>query len=127
MPLSLPARIAIRLLSSIALVWALQTYLPQFFVVTGGWQGIVVVGVIIAVLNIVVRPLLSLITTPLKLIMTILASLIVNGACLWCAMKVVENLDPSVVTLSIEGGVVGWAFAIAAFGIGNWLLKIIVR
>ncbi len=123
--MSLPLRIALRIIASIALVWALATYLPQYFVITGGWRGFVVIGLLLAVMNMIVRPLLSLLTAPLQFFATLLAFLVANGVFLWLALLASQSLDPTLTTFHIDGGIVGWGAAILCIGVANWILKIL--
>jgi len=71
--MSLPLRLTLRFLLNIALVWALLSFVPQAFVLTGGFPASIVVGALLTLMNIVVRPALDLVTVPLKLIATLLA------------------------------------------------------
>ena len=72
--LSLPLRILLRAALNVALVYAMDRFLPQYFTVFGGWPAYIVVGAVITVLNFVVRPLLDIVTLPLSVsLMAVLA------------------------------------------------------
>lgn len=124
---SLPLKITLKTLLNIALVWAMSTYLSQYFDLTGGWRALVIVGVLITLLNILVRPILALITLPLRLFATILAVIIVNGAFVYLVILITDRMDPTLVQLSIVGGIFGWLVVAAVVGFGNWMMKEIFK
>lgn len=116
-------QILIKFIANCVVVWFLSHYIHDFFAVTGGWQGIVVVGALITLLNMVVRPVLSAITFPLKLFATIIAIIIVNGAIVQIAAWMVQLMNPAIVTLTIGGGLVGWTVVTIIIGFTNWFMK----
>ena len=120
---SLPLKITIRAALTISLVWAMATYLDQYFALTGGWRAIIIVGALLTLLNLLVRPLLALVTLPLRLFATILAVIAVNGLFVWLVQFIVEKMDPSKVRLEIFGGVWGWIVVAAVIGFANWVMK----
>lgn len=122
MPLYL--RLFIRFVLTIALVWAMATYLDEYFFVTGGWTAYVIIGALITLMNIVIGPLLNLMLFPLKLFATILAIILANAIFLWLTVWVVGRMEPSLVTLQIDGGIGGWAIVAIALGLAKWLMKI---
>ena len=124
---SLPLRITLKAVMNVALVWVMAGYLDQYFALTGGWRAIIIVGALITLLNLLVRPILALITLPLRLFATILAVIIVNGVFVWLIQRIVLEMNPSVVSLEIFGGVWGWIVVAAVFGFGNWLEKEILK
>ncbi|OIO53499.1 hypothetical protein AUJ46_04850 [Candidatus Peregrinibacteria bacterium CG1_02_54_53] len=124
---SLPLKITMKAILNIALVWAMATYLNQYFALTGGWRAIVIVGALLTLLNLIVRPVLAILTMPLKLFATILAVIMVNGAFVWLVHLLVLKMDPAVVGLEIFGGVWGWIVVASAIGFANWVMKEILR
>lgn len=123
--LSLPARVLLRALLNIGLVWFMAVKLSSYFQLTGDWQAYIVVGSLLTLMNIFVRPLLAVVTLPLKLFATILAIIIVNGAFVQLTVFIVQNMQPELVTLEIYGGLWGWIVVSVVLGVGNWLMKII--
>ncbi|MDO8468196.1 MAG: phage holin family protein [Candidatus Peribacter sp.] len=124
---SLPLKITIKAILNVALVWAMATYLDQYFALTGGWRAIVIVGALLTLLNLLVRPILAILTLPLKLFATILAVIVVNGLFVWLVHLLVLRMDPAIVGLDIFGGVWGWIVVAAAIGFANWVMKEIIR
>lgn len=123
--LSLPARVLLRAVLNIGLVWFLATKLEAYFHLTGGIQAYVIVGSLLTLLNIFVRPLLAIITFPLKLFATLLAIIIVNGVFVQLVDYIVQRMQPELVTLNIYGGLWGWIVVAVVLGIGNWVMKVV--
>ncbi|MAE68742.1 MAG: phage holin family protein [Candidatus Peribacteraceae bacterium] len=119
----LPLKLVFKFALNVALVWALSVYLSQYFGLTGGIPAYVIVGALISLLNIFFRPILNLITLPLRFFATIVAVIIVNGAFLYVIHLFTLRMDPSLVRLEIYGGPWGWVVVAICFGFANWLLK----
>ncbi len=124
---SLPLKITMKAILNVALVWVMATYLDQYFALTGGWRAIIIVGALLTLLNLLVRPVLAILTLPLKLFATILAVIVVNGLFVWLVHLLVLKMDPAVVGLEIFGGVWGWIVVASAIGFANWVMKEILR
>ncbi|ALM09533.1 MAG TPA: hypothetical protein DEB30_05285 [Candidatus Peribacter riflensis] len=124
---SLPLKITMKAILNIALVWGMATYLSQYFELTGGWRAIIIVGALLTLLNILVRPILAIITMPLRLFATILAVIISNGVFVWLVHLLVLRMDPAIVGLEIFGGVWGWIVVAAVIGFANWVMKEILK
>ena len=61
------------------------SYFLPGIILTGGWQGLMIAAVVLAVLHTVLRPILKIITAPLVLITFGLFSIIINIGILWIA------------------------------------------
>lgn len=125
--LSLPLKILLRTVANIVLVYVLATYLPQYFLMTGGFAAAVVVGILISFLNVLIRPVLSIVLLPFKLFASILFHIIVNGVILWLVENICLTIDPSLLTFTIPGGFLSWVVASLIFGFGNWIIKEIIH
>ena len=122
-----PTRLALRALLTMALVWVMAKYLPQYLGITGGIAAIIVIGALLTLLNLFVRPLLNVITFPLKLFATILAIVLANAVFLWLVMQVIARMDPTLIQFEVRGGIVGWIVVSLLLGIMNWVLKEILH
>jgi uncharacterized membrane protein YvlD (DUF360 family) len=127
MNLSSPVRILLKAVLNVALVWAMTEYLGDYFLLTGGITAWIIVGSLVTLLNILVRPILALLTLPLKLFATILALIIVNGAFVQLVHMIILEMRPDIVTLEISGGLWGWTVIACTLGIANWIMKEILR
>ncbi len=122
-----PLRIAIKFALNILLVWGLVNYAGDYIDVTGGLAAYIVIGALITLMNIILRPILNLATVPLRWFATAVAVILVNGLFVWATLWITDRMDPSIVTLQIEGGIIGWIVIALAFGITNWLMKITLK
>lgn len=120
-------RLLTKAILNVLLVWGLATLIPMYFAVTGGWFAYIIIGALISLLNFFVRPILYLIALPFKLFATILALIIVNGLFVQLLYEASLYLDQSLVTLNIQGGLIGWSVVAIAFGLANWLMKIALK
>lgn len=121
--MSSPTRLALRVLLTMALVWALGMYLPQYVSLSDGIMSAVTVGALLSLLNMFVRPVLNVITFPLKLFATIIAIILANAAFLWIVMQIVALMNPLIVSFQVTGGAIGWIVVSLIIGLANWILK----
>ena len=120
-------KILFRVAVNLGLVFFLQHTFPAFFVLEGGVKVMVFVGIILTFLNGVIVPVLHLLTFPIKLFAWIVAFFLVNAAALYLTREFVQTLALPGVSLTIQGGVVGWFTLSMVLGFCNWLLKAVVR
>ncbi len=121
--ISLPLKILLTVLLNMLLVWLLARFLDKYFQLTGGAAAYVIVGSLLTLMNLFVRPVLDLLTLPLKIFARLLAVIIVNGIFVWITHLIVIQMDPELISFEIFGGLWGWIVIASAFGIGNWLVK----
>lgn len=124
--MSLPLRILLHVAITTLLFWALDVYLPQYVGITGGWPAYLILGIILALLNILVRPLLDLIAAPIKFIAGLIALILVNGVFLWLLVTIAEKIDPDVATFEIRGGVLGWIVVAVIFALLKTVLRMLI-
>lgn len=120
--MSSPVRLIIKLVINIVLVWAAQKYLSQYIILTGGPAAWIVIGALLTLLNIFLRPLLEIVTFPLKLFATILAIILANGVFLYVAEQIIGLMDPALVSMHITN-IGGWIVLSLGLGLANWMLK----
>lgn len=123
----LPIKILVRALLNIALVWYLATVLDQYLQLTGGFFAILAIGALLTLLNLFIRPILNLLSIPVRLLATLVAIIIVNGIFLWILYAIAQMMDPSLITLEIEGGIGGWLVLSLMLGVWNWVQKLMLR
>lgn len=126
-PMPLPLRILLRAILNILLAWALATYLPQYVSISGGWIAYVVIGALLTLLHLLVRPLLDLLALPLHIIATLFSFFLVNGVFVWITLWIVQRMDPTVATFAIREGIVGWAVVIVVVGTANVVGRLLLH
>lgn len=87
--------IIIGLFSNILAIYLANLWVPGF-AVAGGWKEYLVAGLALGVLNLIVRPILKIITFPLIIISLGLFLIVINSIILWLAAQltgyiVIEN------------------------------------
>ncbi|MBI5412076.1 phage holin family protein [Candidatus Peregrinibacteria bacterium] len=114
------------LANAVALFIATQV-LPGDFLITGGWTGIVVAGLIFGILNSIVKPILKIVSLPFVFITAGLFTLVINGAMLWLAKYALDVLALQGVAITINGGFLTWAYATLIVGVANVILHWLVK
>jgi len=125
--LSMPFRIALKAVLNVLLVYAMNRFIPQYFSVFGGWPAFVVVGSLLTLLNLILRPILKLLTLPLKAFATLLTIISVNGFFLWVVYQITLRMDPNLILMVIGGGLGGWIVVSMIIGLANWVMKIVLK
>ncbi len=116
-------KLAIKALINVMLIWALNVYLPSYFSVIGGLAAYVIIGSLLTLMNMFVRPLLAIITFPFRLLFTLFTTIAVNAFFLYVIYEISLKMDPNIVVLSIMGGLTGWILVSLILGVVNWVMK----
>ncbi len=124
--LSPATKIAIKAVINIAVVWGMNEFLPQYVAVFGGLPAYVIIGSLLTLLNMFLRPLLAILTFPFHLLFTLFTTIGVNAFFLYVIYEITLKMDPNIVTLVITGGLSGWLIVSCILGLANWILKNIV-
>lgn len=125
--LSAPVRLLLRLALTILLVYIMNTFLDRIFFVSGGFGAYIIIGSLLTLMNVIVRPLLHVILLPFKLFMGIIVLIAANGLFLWLTEMIAEKMDPELVVLHIDQGLLGWLLVAVILGMANWMFKAILR
>ena len=96
------------------------------FEITGGVMGYVLVGVIIGLLNLFVKPILKVLSLPFIFLTIGLFIIIINAAILWLAEFVVEFLGVGGITFTITG-IGTYVVAVISLGIVNYIFQKLIR
>lgn len=106
-------------------VYLVDQLLDGFFVTGGAW-GYVLVGVVIGLLNLFVKPILKVLSLPFIFLTAGLFMILVNAVILWLAQKAVVFVGIEGMSLVIEG-VGTYVVAVIVLGIINYLFQKIFR
>lgn len=121
--MSLPMRIVTGFILTIALLFGMQVFLPEYLTINGGIPALIILAALLTLMNMFVRPFLAIVTFPLHLLATLITTILVNLLFLWLLTHFAGRLDPRVATFSVQGGMDGWLIVSSVLGLGHWLLK----
>lgn len=114
------------------ILWAIAYFLPfdtvtgTGVIASGGWQLYLAGGIILGILNGVVRPILKLLGFPFVIMTFGLFILVINGIILKLLEKIIYVLNINGVTYSIEG-FVNFAIAVAIFSVFNIVYNAFIK
>ena len=74
--------IFVRFLANILGLFLAQLWVPGF-VILDGWQAYLIAGIVLGLLNLIVKPILKIISFPLIIISLGLFLIVINGVILW--------------------------------------------
>jgi len=83
--------------------WLDLSIFPEHITITGDTLGYIVVGLVFSALNIILFPIIRVITLPLKWLTFGLFGILLNGALLWAVEYMMNFVDVAGVTLDVEG------------------------
>ena len=121
--LSPATKIVIKAVINVLLIWGLNAFLPSYFSVFGGLPAYVIIGSLLTLMNMFLRPLLSIVTFPLHLLFTLFTTIGVNAFFLFVIYEITLKMDPNVVAMAITGGLSGWLIVSCILGFANWVMK----
>ncbi len=99
---------------------------PADFVVHGGLKGYFVLAVIFSIINTFIKPVLKLVTLPIRIFTLGTFSLVLNGIILWMMEATVNFLELEGVETQIEGWIIylGAGLILAILNtVLNWFLN----
>jgi putative membrane protein len=96
------------------------------FVITGGVWGYVLVGTIIGILNLFVKPILKVLSLPFIFLTVGLFLIVINGAILWLAEQLVAFLEFDGIQFIIDG-LGTYVVSVLILGFMNYLFQRLLR
>ena len=102
------------------------TYLMESVQYDGGWKAFLLLGIIVGMLNIFIKPLLKLVTLPFILLSVGLLLIPINAFILWLTERVINTLEIGNIMFQIEGFTT-YIIASIIFGAVNWFLHILIK
>ena len=112
---------------TIGLLWLLNIKVDQYFSLHGGIPSYIIIAALITLMNILFHPILRIVFAPFHFFFGFIATILMNAVFLWFIVNIAQQLDPNIVTFTIQGGIWNWFVASTVFGIGNWLVKFLVK
>lgn len=98
----------------------ITTYALDSVSYEGGWKFFVLAGIIIGTLNVIVKPILKIVSFPLIFITAGLFFIAINAVILFLTKYLLNVLDFSGIVFKIEG-IGTYLIAALVFGIVNWI------
>lgn len=120
-------KLLLKFVLTLVLLYLMSTFLDQYFSIQGGLIAFLIIGLLITLMNAVVRPLINLVLLPFKFFIGFIAVLVANAFFLWVTERIVEHMDPTVVILRVDQGLGGWLLIAVVLGLGNWVMKVALR
>lgn len=120
-------RIIMRFLLTTLIVYLLSTYVDQYFALTRGVKAIFIIGALLTVMNVILRPVLSILLAPFHFLFGFLVTIAMNLFFVWLLVTITSTFDPALVTLAINGGVTGWIIIAIIVGIANTMIHFLTR
>lgn len=100
--------------------------LPKDIIYTGGLAFFVLGGLIMGILNSIVKPVLKLLTLPLQIITLGLSLILLNGIIFWIFDVIIDTMVIKGITIQVNG-IVTYALAGLLFGLINWIEHLLIR
>ncbi len=118
-------KIIIGILLNAAALYGVIYLLPEIHY-TGGIAFFAIGGLVMGILNSIVKPILKLITLPLHLLTMGLSLIILNGIIFWIFKTAIDTLIIEGITIQVPG-ISTYLFAGFLFGLINWVEHLIIR
>lgn len=118
-------KLAFGILINMGALWAVSLILDKFQY-TGGWIFLLIAGVLIGLLNTLVKPIIKLLSFPLVFFSAGLFLIVINAAMLAILDYVLGVLDFTNIDLQVEG-ILTYLWAAIIFGLVNWLENWILK
>ena len=119
-------KLIIGIILNAASLYGVIYLMPSDISYSGGIRFFVIGGVVMGLINTVVKPILKLITLPLQILTLGLSLIILNGVIFWIFDTVLDTLAIEGVTLTIAAKKT-YFLAGVLFGIINWIEHLIIH
>lgn len=109
-----------------AALYGVVYFLPDQIQYTGGFAFFAIGGLVMGILNSIVKPILKLLTLPLQIITLGLSLIILNGIIFWIFDVVIDTIVIEGVTLTVTSTKT-YFLAGFLFGLINWIEHLLVH
>lgn len=93
---------------------------------TGGIKFFVIGGLVMGILNSIVKPILKLLTLPIQIVTLGLSLIILNGIIFWIFKTTIDTIAIEGINMTVPGAIT-YIFAGALFGLINWIEHLIIH
>ncbi len=101
--LGLLVKIGLHIGVNVAAFWAFSNILfSEDIIINGGWKGYVIVATVFGFINTFIKPILKILTLPIRFLTLGLFSLVLNGIILWMMEAFVNFLEFADVNTQVE-------------------------
>ncbi len=114
----------LRILLNAGILYLLTQLVPSI-VFTGGWKFFLIGGVVLGVINLIIKPILKLLSLPALLITGGLFLIVINMMVLWFLEYFISAIQFQDVTLFFPNFVT-YAIGAVVFGLINWAAGLII-
>jgi len=121
--MSQPLKLTVKFLVNSILMYVLHTYLPTYITIFGGMAAFVIIGALLTLMNLVLRPILRIATFPARFIFGLPFVILLNAVFFWLTYQIILQMDPSLIVLAVTGGIWGWTLVSIIVGAVNWGMK----
>ncbi len=91
------------------------------FVFEGGWLAPIIAGLVLTILNMLVKPVLKFLSFPLVFVSAGLFLIVINAGILYITQYIVTIMDVSGVSMYIND-LLTYLLAAIIFGVANWFI-----
>lgn len=92
------------------------------FEIGGGFETYLIIGVVLSLLNLVIKPVLKVLTFPILFLSGGLFLIVINAVILFLCQYFIHVIDLTGVTMQVNGSLT-YLWAAAILGIANWLIS----
>lgn len=107
-------RALVQVLVNAGAVWVAANYIPGVSY-TGDWISLLIAGLVIGLINLLVKPIVSFFSLPFIIVTLGLFYLVINGAMFYFAAYLLPDLKVDGCVPAILGGLL--------IALGNWLVR----
>jgi len=104
-------------------LWFVANYLlPEALTIEGGTIAYIYIGVVFSILNLIIKPILNLVTFPLRILTLGAIVILIHAIMLYLLQEVINTLELFQATMTIHGGIVNFLIVGVILGIINSFL-----
>ncbi|MCK5460941.1 phage holin family protein [Candidatus Gracilibacteria bacterium] len=96
-------KVIFHILATAGVFWVIATHIfPETFIISGGFSGYAFAAVIFGILNTILKPILKLLTFPIRFLTLGVFSIFLNAGFLWIWEEVINFLEINGTSIEIK-------------------------